>query len=280
MPYVKTRLGRWFYEERGEHASTTAIVCLHGLLFDGGQWREQVGPLSELGRTIVFDGPGHGKSEVPPLFTLDQHADALADALVELGVERAVLVGLSWGGMLAMRFALRHRAQLVAMALLDTSAEREEPMLRLRYRAFSVFHEYVGMPYALYEKQIATKMFCRATRRNRPDLVQRTGLALLGFPRRGVSRAALAVVINRDSVLDALSGVHVESLVICGEEDRATPLAKSRNMVRALGGRARLVVVPGSGHMSALERPAEVNAELVPFVRKALEGEVRDRVHP
>ncbi len=270
MPYVKTRLGRWFYEERGEPARTTAIVCLHGLLFDGGQWREQVGPLSELGRTIVFDGPGHGKSEDPPIFTLDEHADALADALVELGIEHAVLVGLSWGGMLAMRFALRHKAQLLAMALLDTSAEREEPMLRLRYRAFSIFHEYVGMPYALYEKQIATKMFCRATRRNRPELVERTGRTLLGFSRRGVARASLAVVINRDSVLARLSEVHVPALVLCGDQDRATPLAKSRNLKRALGVQASLVVISGSGHMTALERPAEVNAELVPFVRNVL----------
>ena len=94
MAYVGTRLGRWFYEERGKAkpSDKTAIVLLHGLLFDGGSWKNQVGPLSELGRVVVFDGPGHGKSEVPPIFTLDEHADALADALAELEIERAVLV--------------------------------------------------------------------------------------------------------------------------------------------------------------------------------------------
>ncbi|MBK8218787.1 MAG: alpha/beta fold hydrolase [Myxococcales bacterium] len=264
MPYVSTRLGRWFYEEHGDSSQKLAIVCLHGLLFDGGQWKEQVGPLSAIGRTIVFDGPGHGKSEVPPLFTLNDHADALADALAELGVERAALVGLSWGGMLAMRFALRHRSMLLGMALLDTSAEREKPALRVRFRAFALFHEHVGIPYALYARDIAPRMFGKATRRNKPDLVERTGRALLGFPRLGVARAALAVVINRDSVLEELSRVQVESLVVCGDEDRATPLSKSRNLARVLG--ARLVVIASSGHMTALERPADVNAELVPFL--------------
>ena len=250
--------------------SDVAIVCLHGLLFDGGQWREQLGPLSELGRTIVFDGPGHGKSEVPPLFTLDDHADALADALAELGVERAVLVGLSWGGMLSMRFALRHRSKVVAMALLDTSAEKETSWLRAKYRAFATFHEYVGIPYALYEKQIAPKLFGKNTRTSRPELVRRTGLALLGFSRKGVARAAMAVVINRDSVLDRMRELRIDALVLCGEDDIATPLEKSRNLAKALGPTATLVVVAGSGHMSALECADEVNTSLVPFVAKAL----------
>lgn len=271
MPYVKTRLGRWFYDEHGDKTQRTAIVLQHGLLFDGGQWDEQVGPLSAIGRTIVFDGPGHGKSEVPPIFTLEDHADALADALAELGIDKIVLVGLSWGGMLAMRFALRHRQKLVAMALLDTSAERDLPLLRVKYRAFCIFHEYVGMPYAMYEKQLAPKLFCDGTRRNKPDLVERTGKALLGFDRVGVVRAAMAVEINRTSVLVALGKVRVNALVLCGDADVATPLVRSRNLANALG--AKLVVIADSGHMSALERPAEVNAALVPFVTNALSAQ-------
>src|SRR3954471_11894609 len=125
MAYVRTRLGRWFYEERGKakREGDPAIVLLHGFLFDGGMWRAQVEPLSALGRVIVIDGPGHGKSEVPPRFTLEDHADALAiDAFAELGIKKAVLAGLSWGGMLSMRVAIQHPMRVHAMALVDTSA--------------------------------------------------------------------------------------------------------------------------------------------------------------
>lgn len=273
MAYVGTRLGRWFYEERGKAkpSDKTAIVLLHGLLFDGGSWKNQVGPLSELGRVVVFDGPGHGKSEVPPLFTLDEHADALADALAELEIERAVLVGLSWGGMLAMRFALRHPKRLVAMALLDTSAERHPRLERVRDRGFAIFHELVGLPYFLYEKRLAPLMFCKKTRRENPELVRSTGLTLLGFDRRGVSRAAMAVVVNRDNVLPRMSEVQAKTLVVCGREDVATPLPKSENLARAIKG-ASLVVIPDAGHMSSLEQPERVNTALVPFVRDALQG--------
>ena len=79
MPYVRTRLGRWFYEERGaaKRPGDPAIVLWHGLLFDGGMWRHQIEPLAALGRVVVFDGPGHGKSEVPPPFSLEDNADAM-----------------------------------------------------------------------------------------------------------------------------------------------------------------------------------------------------------
>src|SRR5690349_7141247 len=110
MAYVRTRLGRWFYEELGEtkREGDPTIVLLHGLLFDGGMWRGQLEPLAALGRVLVFDGPGHGKSEEPPRFTLEDHADALAiDAFGELDVDKAILVGLSWGGMISMRAAIQ-----------------------------------------------------------------------------------------------------------------------------------------------------------------------------
>src|SRR5580658_10185266 len=139
MPYVRTRLGRWFYEERGKakREGDPAIVLLHGLLFDGGMWRAQVEPLSALGRVIVLDGPGHGKSESPPRFTLEDHADALAiDAFNELRIRKSIPVGLSWGGMIAMRAAIQHPMRVSALAVLDSSAEPETLRDKVKYRAF------------------------------------------------------------------------------------------------------------------------------------------------
>src|SRR5258706_14752052 len=108
MAYVRTRLGRLFVEERGEakHKSDPAVVLLHGLLFDGGMWRGQVEPLAALGRVVVFDGPGHGKSEPPPRFMLEEHADAIFDAFGELGIRESVIIGLSGRGMIPVRAAI------------------------------------------------------------------------------------------------------------------------------------------------------------------------------
>ncbi len=127
MEMVPTRLGRWRLEEHGaaRHPGDPPLVLLHGLMLDRRMWRAQVGALAGLGRVLLLDGPGHGESEVPPPFTLEDHADALAEALDELRAPRAILVGHSWGGMTALRFALRHRQRLAGLAVIGASADPE-----------------------------------------------------------------------------------------------------------------------------------------------------------
>ena len=68
MPYVRTRLGRWFYEERGKakREDDPAIILLHGLLFDGGMWRKQVEPLARAGfRVVVPSQRGYAGTDAP-----------------------------------------------------------------------------------------------------------------------------------------------------------------------------------------------------------------------
>lgn len=268
MPYVRTRLGRLFYEERGEarRGGDPAMLLLHGLLFDGGMWRGQIEALSALGRVVVMDGPGHGKSEPPPRFMMEEHADALLDALGDLEIARALVVGLSWGGMVGMRLALQHPAKVAGLALLDTSAERQTLMERIRYRAFIAIHRRVGIPYGMFMKEVAPLMFAPRTVLERPDLLETTYRRTMGFDREGVARSSLAVVVHRTSILERLRDIRVPTLVMCGREDLATTPDKSENITRGIPG-ARLVMLDDVGHMSAIEDPDAVNQHLVPFAR-------------
>jgi 3-oxoadipate enol-lactonase len=271
MPYVRTRLGRLFYDEHGKtkHAGDPAIVLLHGLLFDGGSWRGQIEALSALGRVIVIDGPGHGKSEPPPKFTMEEHSDALLDAFGDLDIPRALVIGLSWGGMVGMRLALQHPAKVAGLALLDTSAEKQTLAERVRYRAFVALHRRVGMPYRLYLDKVAPELFGPRTLRERPDLVEASFRRTMGYDREGVARAALAVVVHRTDILTKIERIRAPTLVMCGREDRATTPDKAENIARAIPS-SRLVMIEGAGHMSALEDPAAVNEHLVPFARSVV----------
>ncbi len=267
MAYVRTRLGRWFYEERGKRRGAgDAILLFHSLLCDGGMWRAQVGPLAELGRVVVFDSPGHGRSDVPPPFTLEDHAAALADVFAELSVDRVVIVGLSWGGMLGMRAALLYPDKVRALALLDTSAEEVDVLDRVKFRLMVSFARRFGMPPALVRGQIAPLMFAARTLRERPELVDDFGRTVNGYPREGTARASLAVAIHRKSIVDRIGAIRVPTLVMCGREDLATPPENSRAIAARIPG-ARLEWIDDAGHLSAVERPEAVNASLVPFVR-------------
>ena len=269
--YVRTRLGRWFYEERGapRRDGAPAVVLWPSLLFDGSMWRHQLAPLSELGRVLVFDGPGHGKSEVPPPFTLEDNVEALLDAFDALEIKRTVLVGLSWGGMLAMRMALQHPERVAALSLFDTSAEAEDRGKAIKYRAFASFGRRLGLPPALVEGQIAPVMFCDRTLAERRDLVERWKRDASGYPSEGTARAAMAVVVQRTNILSRLGDIRVPTLVACGREDRATEPVHSERIAAAIPG-ARLAWIEHAGHITALEQPEAVSALLVPFVREQL----------
>ncbi len=271
MPYARSNVGRLFYEERGtpKEKGDPAIVLLHGFLFEGGMWRHQIGPLSELGRVIVFDGPGHGKSEIPPApYRLDEHADGIATALSDLGVENAIVVGLSWGGMVAMRFALQHPSRTAGLGLLDTSAERESPLDRAKaVLLFSVYRT-LGLPPSIFAREVAPRMFGPKTLRAHPELAEETKQTLVGFSREGVARTGDEIV-HRESILDRIHSISTPTLVLCGEDDITTVPARSHAIATRIPG-ARLVMLADSGHLTALERPGEVNAVVVPFVREVV----------
>jgi 3-oxoadipate enol-lactonase len=269
MAYVRTGLGRWFFDDVGEPKAKgdAVMVLLPSLLCDGGMWRGQVGPLAALGRVVVIDGPGHGKSEVPPRFTLEDHARALLQAFDQVAIDRAIIVGLSWGGMLAMRVAISHPERLAAMVLLDTSADLPSLRQRFEYRALVAFVRRFGVPPIILRRQIVPMMFSPATLSRDPELVDDFVRTVGGFSADGLVRTAEAVAIERKSVLEALRTVTLPTLVGYGADDTATPPVHSRRIASRVAG-ATLVTFDGAGHLSALEAPLAVNAAIVPFVRE------------
>lgn len=262
--YVTTRLGRWYYEERGK--GDVAIVLWSSFMCDGGMWDGQVDALASVSRVIAFDGPGHGHSDVPPPFSLDDNARALLDATMALGVKRFALAGLSWGGMIGMRAAVIAPERIAALALLDTSAAPEAMRNRIQYRAMLSTFRRVGLPHIVAERRVLPKFFSPRTLRERPELAVRFWRDVGGFSREGLYKAGKAI-FQRGDFRDQLSKVRAPTLVMCGAEDRATPPARSREIASAIDG-AELVMIDDAGHLSAIEQPERVNASLVPFVAR------------
>lgn len=269
MGVTATRLGNWSFDEYGSarHPGDPALVLLHGLMLDRRMWKAQIGALATLGRVLVFDGPGHGGSDEPPPFTLEDHADALAEALDEVRVARAILVGHSWGAMMALRFALQHRQRLAGLAVVGASADPEPWGRWLKYRLYAAWVYRFGVPGSLARLELARLVYGPRARRARRELVTDFEATVRAHPREGLARAGLAVV-DRTPLAAQLTLVAAPALVLCGRDDRTQPLARSEDLARRIPG-ARLVVLPG-GHTPPVERPEEFNAALVPFLRQLL----------
>src|SRR3990172_174574 len=99
------------------------LVLLHGFLLDSRVWRSQLESLSDHFTVIAWDAPGAGQSSDPPeTFGIGDWADCLAGLLDAAGVQRAHILGLSWGGLLAQEFYRRHPASVSSLVLADTYA--------------------------------------------------------------------------------------------------------------------------------------------------------------
>jgi 3-oxoadipate enol-lactonase len=266
--YVSTRLGRWYYEEHGDAAGGRALtmILFPSFLTDGGMWDGQVEALAAHGRVVVVDPPGHGKSEPPPPFSLDDCSRALLDAADALGIERFAMVGLSWGGMLGMRIAVLAPDRVTSLALLDTSAAPEQMRNRVRYRAMLSTYRRVGFPAWLADRRIVPLFFAEDTLRERAELARRFWNDASGFSREGVYRAGKAI-FQRGDFRTELARIRAPTLVLCGSGDRATPPERSREIAAGIAG-AELVLIERAGHLSPVEQPDAVNAALVPFVTR------------
>ena len=98
------------------------VAFVHGFPHNRTLWAPQVGALVDRARCIAPDLRGFGESSKHGPFTIDQFADDLAMLLRELGIERAVIVGLSMGGYIALNYALKYRQRILRLTLAHTRA--------------------------------------------------------------------------------------------------------------------------------------------------------------
>jgi pimeloyl-ACP methyl ester carboxylesterase len=264
MRRVSTVVGQLFVEEWG---TGPAVIFWHSLLCDGTMWRRLIVPLKRHYRLLLVDGPGHGRSEGPHhAFPLDDCADAAVQILDSFRVDRATFVGLSWGGMTAMRAALRAPERTRALALFDTSADREGVFNRFRYRVMAaVFRRWGLIP--LLVPRVLALMFSGNTLRSRPELAYDLVTKVRSWKRGELGLAIEAVALKRRSIVDQLSRIHVPTLVVVGEEDRATPPSVNARIACAIHG-ASFARIPEAGHLTVLEAPEAVATMLEGFLAR------------
>jgi len=264
MTYVNTAVGRLHVEDVG---AGPAVVLWPSLFCDASLWRHQVDELARDHRLLLVEGPGHGRSEPPGTpFTLDECARATVEILDAAGLNRAVLAGLSWGGMTFMRVALAAPERVAALVLIDTSADAERRLESIRIRALEMLFRRFGFLDTI-ERAIIKALVGRTARRERPEIAADLASRFRRWDPKGLARAVRAVILDRQSILDDLSRIRCPTLVIVGEEDQATPPACSERIARRIAG-ARVVRIPRAGHLSALEAPTEVNRALRNFLTR------------
>ncbi len=254
MPKVRVNDIELYYEVHGQGYP---VVFLHGFAGTVNMWQPQVPALSRDYRFITYDARGHGQSESPPSpdqYSADIVVEDLFQLLETLGIEKAVVGGLSMGGYKSLRFYLHHPQKVTALILMDTGPGYRNPARREEWNQ--------------QEEQLAKRLETEGIEsfaRSAPTYTPRE-LMLKQNP-IGLANMARKVAAQYDSwVIDNLTEIKVPTLVLVGEKDRAF-LQAGDYMSKVIPG-AQYTVIPEAGHAANQDNAEAVNQAVLDFLSK------------
>lgn len=236
-------------------ADAPVVVLSNSLGATRGMWDPQVPVLAERYRVISYDARGHGESPAPPgPYTLDDLVDDVVALLDEVGAERAHLVGVSLGGMTAMRMAVRDPARVHRMVLLCTSASTDAAPFRERAAAVRRGGT-APLAQAVVSKWV-TPGFAAA----HPAVVQRLEEMVAGSDDEGY--AACCEVVADVELRADLPRITAPTLVVSGADDLALPPEHQRVIAEAIPG-AELITLSPAAHIPTVEQPLQVSGAIL-----------------
>jgi pimeloyl-ACP methyl ester carboxylesterase len=246
------------YEDTG--GDLPPVVLAHGLLMDHEMFAPQVDALSSRFRIITWDARCHGETETTDdPFTYWDLAGDLKGLLDHLGIARAVIGGMSQGGIVALRFALEHPQRVSALILLGTQAGAEEPEKIAIYESMLHVWEHDGL-----NDQLAEAIAAIVLGNQWPG--REAWIAKWRRTPRSLLRPALNALVNREDIHDRLGEIKARALVVHGTDDAAIPIEAAQRLSSELANCRPLIAIDGGGHACNLTHPALVNAVLEEFL--------------
>jgi proline-specific peptidase len=246
------------------------IILLHGGPgFDHTPYKVHFAPLTEIAQVVYYDHRGNGRSEDGPRarWTLDQWADDLRTLCDVLGIEHPVVFGASFGGFVALAYALRHRDHPTKLILSSTTG-------RIHLDRSLAMFERLGGPDV---RAVAARFFAEPTEKNREVYLR---VCLPYYTQRPQPPELLARVTRRPEVSEhffrgellrfdftpQLDRIRCPALQLAGELDPIVTIEDAEELAAALPSGSKVVRFPDAGHMLALEHPERVLGLIREFV--------------
>ena len=265
MPRIKVGDIHLYCEIHGEGET---LVLIPGFRAGLWMWFEQVEAFARRFRTIVFDPRGVGRSDKPdaPL-TIKTMADDLAGLLSALDIERAHILGASFGGFVAQEFAIGHPQLTRGLILCCTSfggPRHLHPSADI-LRAMTATE---GLNAEERTRRNFLMAFSRKFMRERPDEMERViDLRLRNPVTDQVHFAQLRDFATFDAAA-RVSQIKAPTLVMTGAADIIVPPGNSQNLAALIPG-ARLIRIEDGSHMFFIEQPAIFNRAVIEFLEEA-----------
>jgi 3-oxoadipate enol-lactonase len=239
-----------------------SLVFANSLGSDLRIWDEVVGHFTNDFNVIRYDNRGHGLTDAPaPPYSLDDFVRDLVGLLDGLGIKETTVCGLSVGGLIAQGLAINYPDRVRALVLADTG---------MRIGSLASWEERIAtVKESGLTKLVAPSMerwFTAAFREHRKVEVDGYANMLLRNPAHGYLGTCFAL---RDADLtDKTVKIQKPTLVLCGDQDVATPPDLGRELAQAIPG-ARFALIKDAAHLTSIEQPEAMAQQMRQFFRDA-----------
>ena len=244
------------------------LVMISGAGADKSSFRSQTNEFRKYYRTITFDSRGVGRSDKPAgPYTIKMMVDDTIGLMDYLGIEKAHILGVSMGGMIAQELAINHPERVNKLVLGCTFARKDETSgwskefddaIMAYVRSSQDKASQRRLAYALMDLQINNWI-------NRAFILPLIKVAIRFMPSSPGADAQFAAVGTHDTA-DRLGMIKAPTLVMTGTEDRLINPVSSEVIV-SLVPKAKLVKLSGGGHGFMMEMSGEFNREVLDFLR-------------
>ncbi len=249
-----------FYVDHGSPRDGAPVMMLsHGFLMDHEMFDAQVAAFSDRCRIVTWDERGFGSTihDGQPFSYWDSATD-LIGLMDHLGIDRAILGGMSQGGFLSLRAALSAPRRVSGLILIDTQAGVDDAETLAGYRAMVDMWMAVG-PVPDLANGVAQIIIADPSHHDAWITKWQT------LPREGLADAAGAL-LERDDITERLGEITCPALVIHGTADTAITMDRAEALASALVGSGPVAKIDGAAHAANLTHPEPVNAAISGFL--------------
>ena len=268
MAVFQTAGNNLFYDVRGKPDSVHCIAFLNGVMASASSWALLYPVFESMGwRIILHDFRGQLKSDKPRgPYPFKEHADDAKALFEHLGVKKVHLVGASYGGEVALKFALEYPELLKSISVIDSVSELD-PILEKYIREWKDFCDsgdgetfFWGMAPSVYSKSFLVK--------NR-EMLSARAKAIKDNPNGFLEGQKILydTFLNDAYMTEQLHRITCPALVICGENDILKP-PKFSKIIAAHIPDSEYLTIPDCGHVTIFEKPKELESAVMGFVLK------------
>lgn len=269
MPFIQLEPSQVHYQLEGE-PGRPVITFLNGLTQNANLWKSYADYFVPRGyRVLAYDMLGQGRSSKPIIdIKLTAHADLLAQLLTRLEIEATHLVSISFGGIIALDFAIRHGTRLRSLTVMSTFAELT-PQLEFLGTVMLRGLAEVGMPYLqsmLYPMNMSSAWIA-ANRERIPAMMRAGYIGNDGYAMQNLMES----FVEFKPLTPDLHRITAPTLIMNGEFDFFTP-RECHELIRREVANSRLLIVQHAYHAFTLELPAVTMRQLEVFITQVDDG--------